>query len=39
MISVDGKQLIQGSSDPAFRGDKTMYNPEELFVASISSYV
>lgn len=25
------------SSDPAFRGDKTKYNPEELLVASISS--
>lgn len=28
---------IQASSDPVFRGDRTKYNPEELFVASISS--
>ncbi len=31
-ITVEGKQLIPGSSDPAFRGDKTRYNPEELLV-------
>jgi organic hydroperoxide reductase OsmC/OhrA len=28
---------ILGSSDPAFRGDRTRYNPEELLVASLSS--
>src|SRR5450755_149078 len=37
IISVVGKQPIPGSSDPSFRGDKTKYNPEELFVASLSS--
>ncbi len=36
-IVVKGKPLISGSSDPAFRGDQTKYNPEELLVASISS--
>jgi organic hydroperoxide reductase OsmC/OhrA len=36
-ISVDGKATIQGSSDPAFRGDASRYNPEELLLASISS--
>lgn len=36
-IEVEGKPTIFGSSDPAFRGDKTKYNPEELLVASISS--
>lgn len=36
-IEVSGKPIIFGSSDVAFRGDKTKYNPEELFVASISS--
>jgi len=35
--SVPGKPLIPGSSDPAFRGDKTRYNPEELLVMSLSS--
>ena len=36
-LEVPGKPMIFGSSDPAFRGDKTKYNPEELLVASISS--
>ncbi len=37
VISVENKPEIAGSSDPAFRGDKTKHNPEELLVASISS--
>ncbi len=36
-ISVEGKPLIPGSSDPSFRGDATRYNPEELLVSAISS--
>ena len=36
-ISVEGKETINGSSDPSFNGDKTKYNPEELLLASISS--
>lgn len=36
-ISVDQKVDILGSSDPAFRGDKTRHNPEDLLVASLSS--
>lgn len=36
-IAVENKAVIEASSDPAFRGDKTKYNPEELLVASISS--
>jgi len=28
---------IAGSSDPAFRGDKARYNPEELLVGALSS--
>ena len=28
---------IAGSSDPAFRGDGSRYNPEELLVASLSA--
>jgi len=36
-ILVDNKIEILGSSDPAFRGDKTKHNPEELLIASISS--
>jgi organic hydroperoxide reductase OsmC/OhrA len=37
LIAVEGKPTIEGSSDPSFRGDKTKYNPEEMFVASLSS--
>lgn len=36
-IKVDGKPTIEASSDPIFRGDSSKYNPEELFLASISS--
>lgn len=36
-ISVANKALLQGSSDPSFRGDPTKYNPEEMLVASLSS--
>src|SRR5438045_3409392 len=36
-ISCVGKPQIHGSSDPAFRGDKSRYNPEELLVATLSS--
>jgi len=36
-ITAIGKPEIPASSDPAFRGDKTRYNPEELLVASLSS--
>ena len=28
---------IRGSSDPAFRGDKARYNPEDLLVGALSS--
>lgn len=38
VISGANKQIsIPGSSDPAFNGDTTRYNPEELLVANISS--
>lgn len=36
-IKVEGKPSISGSSDTAFRGDKSQYNPEELLVASLSA--
>lgn len=35
-ILGNDKPAIYASSDPAFRGDKTKYNPEELLVASLS---
>ncbi|PPK85662.1 organic hydroperoxide reductase OsmC/OhrA [Neolewinella xylanilytica] len=37
-IEVDGKNHpIEASSDPLFRGDREKYNPEELFLSSLSS--
>ena len=37
-ISSDGKYTeILGSSDPSFLGDKTRYNPEDLFLSSIAA--
>jgi organic hydroperoxide reductase OsmC/OhrA len=35
-VASKGKTVILGSSDPAFRGDPSRYNPEELLVASVS---
>ena len=37
IISINNKPNILCSSDPAFLGDKTKYNPEELLLASLSS--
>ncbi len=34
---VEGKPIIAGSSDPAFRGDPGRYNPEEMLVAALST--
>lgn len=36
-ITAVGKPTIPGSSDPAFRGDPSRYNPEDLLVASVAS--
>jgi len=36
-MSIPGKTAVQGSSDPAFRGDKSKHNPEDLLVMSLSS--
>lgn len=36
-IGAENKPEIAASSDPAFRGDASRYNPEELLVASLSS--
>jgi organic hydroperoxide reductase OsmC/OhrA len=37
VIRSPGKADIFGSSDPAFRGDATRWNPEDLFVAAVSA--
>lgn len=36
-VSSVSKESIHCSSDPMFRGDASKYNPEELFLSSISS--
>jgi organic hydroperoxide reductase OsmC/OhrA len=36
-IDAEGKAGIHGSADPAFRGDRSRWNPEELLVASLSA--
>lgn len=37
VIRAGNKPDIPGSSDPAFRGDATRWNPEDLLVASTSA--
>jgi organic hydroperoxide reductase OsmC/OhrA len=37
VIQIENKVEIHSSSDPAFQGDNTKHNPEELFLASLSS--
>ena len=34
---VDGKPLLAGSADPAFRGDPALHNPEDLLLIALSS--
>ncbi len=36
-VKINGKEEIEASSDPSFRGDPSKHNPEELFLASLSS--
>jgi organic hydroperoxide reductase OsmC/OhrA len=36
-VLVDGKPEIQGSANPVFRGDGARHDPEDLFLAAISS--
>ncbi|MDU9392028.1 OsmC family protein [Pseudomonas sp. zfem002] len=37
LIQAEGKPAIEGSSDPAFRGDPARWNPEDLLLASLSA--
>jgi organic hydroperoxide reductase OsmC/OhrA len=36
-LSADGKAPLACSSAPAFRGDGTLYNPEDMLLYSVSS--
>ncbi len=35
-VSMPGKPVIAASADPAFRGDATRWNPEELLVSALA---
>ena len=35
-LAADGRPVLPASSDPAFRGDPTRWNPELLLVAALS---
>ncbi|MEM1339647.1 MAG: OsmC family protein [Bacteroidota bacterium] len=37
IISNEKYDAIDGSSDPSFLGDKSRYNPEDLFLSSLSA--
>jgi len=36
-VSIPGKPLFQGSADPAFLGDPTAHNPEDLLLIALTS--
>ena len=35
-VTADGKHPIAGSADPAFRGDRDRWNPEELLLGALA---
>lgn len=37
VVQIDGKPDLRGSADPQFRGDAALHNPEDLFLAAIST--
>ena len=37
VISAKGKSDLLGSADPAFRGDASKYNPEEMLLSALST--
>ena len=37
IISAKGKEDLLGSADPAFRGDASKYNPEEMLLSALST--
>lgn len=36
LVLAEGRPKIRGSADPGFRGEDSRWNPEQLFVASLS---
>jgi len=37
MVTAPGKATLEGSADPAFRGDAARYNPEDWLLAALSA--
>ncbi|MGK2960931.1 MAG: OsmC family protein [Gemmatimonadaceae bacterium] len=37
VVAIDGKSEMRGSADPMFRGDGSLHNPEDLFIAAIAA--
>ena len=37
VLEAEGKQAIEGSSDPTFRGTRSRWNPEDMLVAALSA--
>lgn len=37
IVRIQNKADLSGSSDPSFRGDPTLHNPEDMLVASLSA--
>ncbi|MFP5021566.1 OsmC family protein [Pseudonocardia phyllosphaerae] len=35
-VEAEGRPVVRGSADPAFRGDPTRWNPEQMLLASLS---
>jgi organic hydroperoxide reductase OsmC/OhrA len=35
-VEIPGLPVLQGSADPAFHGDRSRYNPEQLLLAALS---
>lgn len=36
-VDFSGKPSLRGTADPLFRGDASLYNPEDLLLASLSA--
>lgn len=36
-VQVSGKRDLEGSADPAFRGDAARHNPEDMFLAAVAA--
>jgi organic hydroperoxide reductase OsmC/OhrA len=37
LVTIDGKPPLRGTADPAFLGDRSLHNPEDLLVVALAS--